>query len=79
MKMEMSITNRKVVDEVEITTPIRTFDTYKITAQEDIKMTMLNRSSSSTYYYAEGYGQVKSESYDKNGKLSGYMLLTKFE
>ncbi|NND09278.1 MAG: hypothetical protein HKN87_23140 [Saprospiraceae bacterium] len=79
IKMEMRITGRKVIDKVQITTPIKTFETYKITAQEHIKMTMLNRTSSSTYFYAEGYGQVKSETYDKNGKLSGYMLLTKFE
>lgn len=79
MRMEMRITDREVVDRVSVKTPIKTFDTYKMTAQEHIKMTMMNRTSASTYYYAEGYGQVKSETYDKKGNLSGSMLLTRFE
>ena len=28
-------------------------------------------------YYAAGTGMVKSQSFDKNGKLAGYTLLTK--
>lgn len=79
MKLEMRITDRKVISKEKVTTPLKTFDSYKITSINHIKMPMLNRSSQSVSYYAEGYGHVKSETMDKKGKLDSYMLLTKFE
>lgn len=79
MKLEMRVTDRKVVSKEKVTTPIKTFDTYKITSTQHVKMPMINRSTTSYAYYAEGYGHVKSESLDKKGKLDSYMLLTKFE
>lgn len=79
MKMDMEVTNRKVLEKVEVTTPVKTFQTYKVTADEYVKMPIMSRTGQSIYYYAEGYGQVKVENYDKKGKLDSYMLLTKFE
>ncbi len=79
MKIEMEISNRKVIDRAQVETPLQTFDTYKITSTEHIKMPLMNRTLESVYYYAEGYGQVKSETYDKKGRLDSYMLLTKFK
>lgn len=79
VKMDIEMTNRQVVEKIAVTTPFKTFDTYKITADEYIKMPIMNRNYHSVYYYAEGYGQVKLETFDKKGKLDSYMLLTKFE
>lgn len=79
MKLEMRITDRKVISKEKVETPVMTFDSYKITSTNHIKMPMMNRSSQSVSYYAEGYGHVKSETMDKKGKLDSYMLLTKFE
>ena len=79
MKMDMEITNRKVLEKVSVTTPVKTFEAFKISADEYIKMPILSRTGESMYYYAEGYGQVKVENFDKKGKLDSYMLLTKFE
>ncbi|MBK8505103.1 MAG: hypothetical protein IPL46_24595 [Saprospiraceae bacterium] len=79
MKMDMEITNRKVVEKVQVTTPVKTFDTYKVTSDEYFKMPIMSRTGQSVYYYSEGYGQVKVENFDKNGKLDSYMLLTKFD
>jgi hypothetical protein len=79
IKMDMEMTNRKVVEKVAVTTPLKTFDAYKITADEYVKMPVMSRNYQSVYYFAEGYGQVKVESYDKNGKLDSYMLLSRFE
>ncbi len=79
MKVEIEITDRKVVDKVKVETPLQTFDAFKINSSEKVKMPMFSRQSNSIYYYSPGYGQVKTESYDKKGKLDGYMLLTKFE
>jgi len=30
-------------------------------------------------YYSKEFGLIKSESYDKNGKLSSYTILSKIE
>jgi hypothetical protein len=79
MKMDLEITNRKVVEKVQVTTPVKTFDTYKVTSDEYMKMPIMSRTGQSVYYYAEGYGQVKVENFDKKGKLDSYMLLTKFD
>lgn len=79
IKMDMEMTNRKVVEKVAVTTPIKTFDAYKITADEYVKMPLMNRNFHTVYYFADGYGQVKGETFDKNGNLDSYMLLTKFE
>ena len=79
MKLEMRITDRKVLSKEKVTTPVMAFDTYKITSTQHVKMPMMNRSSTSLSYYSEGYGHVKSENMDKKGKLESYMLLTKFE
>lgn len=79
MKMDMEVTNRKVLEKVSVTTPVKTFDTFKVTSDEYVKMPVFSRTGQSVYYYAEGYGQVKVENFDKKGNLDSYMLLTKFQ
>jgi hypothetical protein len=79
MKMDMEVTNREVVGKDKVTTPAGSFDAFKVTSDEHIKMSIMNRSSSSIYYYAPGYGQVRYEYFDKKGNMDSYMLLTKFE
>jgi hypothetical protein len=78
MKMDMEVTNREVIGKEKITTPAGSFETYKVTTNEHMKMSVMNRNSSGVYYYAPGYGQVKYEYFDKKGNLDSYMLLTKF-
>jgi hypothetical protein len=79
MKMDMEVTNREVIGKEKVTTPAGAFDAFKVTSDEHIKMAIMNRSSSSVYYYAPGFGQVRYEYFDKKGNLDSYMLLTKFE
>lgn len=78
IKMEVSITDRKVVAKESITTPAGTFDCFKITSNSNSKMQMgINRSFeySNTEWIAAKVGMVRSETQDKNGKLSGYTEL----
>lgn len=75
MNMTMSIKNRKVEAIETITTPAGTFECYKITFDVETKM-MFNMKSKGTQWIAKDVGMVKSESYDKNGKLAGVTLLT---
>ncbi len=79
--MKITITNRKVVSNENVTTTAGTFNCFKITQDINIETTSMGVSVpvsiKSTEYYAAGAGSVKTESYDKDGKLMGYSLLTK--
>ena len=80
--LNMKITERKVVAKETITTPAGTFECYKITSniatttQMGIKM---NLNFSSIDWIALKVGSVKSESYNKSGKLMGYTILTSWK
>ena len=79
---DVEISNRKVVSKETITTPAGTFDCFKITfdVKSSTKVMGMNmgNTTGSAEYIAEEVGVVKTETYDKKGKLDGYMLLTKF-
>jgi hypothetical protein len=78
MTMTVDITNRKVESKEIITTAAGTFECFKISETSTIKMGFVNKTSSSVQYFAPKYGVVKSEYYDKNGKLDGYSIMTQF-
>jgi len=79
--MKITITNRKVVSIESVTTTAGTFNCYKITQDFNMETTTMGVSFpvniKNSEYYAAGIGSVKTESYDKDGKLMGYSLLTK--
>ena len=76
MKMQVSITDRKVVGQETITTPAGTFECYKLTSKMYIK-TIVGLNFSTIEWIAPKVGMVRSESYNKGGKLMGYNILTK--
>ena len=76
MTMTMNLVDRKVESKESITTPAGTFDCYVITYTTEMKMG-LNSKFKNKEWIAEGVGMVKSENYNKNGKLMGYSELTK--
>lgn len=78
MGMTINVTNRKVEAHETIETPAGKFDCIVFSQTVNTKMIM-NIEGSSKEWYAEGVGVVRSESYNKNGKLTGYSELTKFE
>jgi len=75
MKMETTITNRKVDSKETITTPAGTFDcfviTYDMVMKMGVKRTMMNKE-----WIAKDVGVVKSATYKSNGKMLSYSLLT---
>jgi hypothetical protein len=80
MKMTVNITNRKVEGKESITTPAGTFECYKITSKAIFKNQMgiaVTFEFSSIDWLAPKVGLVKTESYNKNGKLNGSTVLTK--
>jgi hypothetical protein len=78
MKMTVEVTDRKVKTKEKITTPAGTFDCLVLTQNISTKM-MVRMKNNSKEWYAENVGMVRSETYNKRGKLMGYSELTKIE
>lgn len=76
-------TNRKVEGKESITTPAGTWDCWKITYDGRFRATLGGPSGigipvnfKSTEWFAPGFGIVKTETYNKNGKSMGSTLIT---
>ncbi len=78
MNMVVTITNRQVVGSESVTVPAGTFDCYKITYNIETKL-MFKVNSTVTEYVNMGVGNVKTETYDKKGKLLGSTVLTELK
>ena len=76
--MNIDITDRKVESRETLTTPAGDYDCLVITQNISTKM-IVRVKASSKEWYAENIGLVRSESYNRKGKLIGYSVLTKFE
>lgn len=77
MKMNMNFYNRKVQGNESVTTPAGTFDCYVITYDSEAKMGF-KMTNSNKLWLSEGFGMVKSETYNKKGALVGKSVLTSF-
>lgn len=82
MELNMTMGNRQVEGQQSLTTPAGTFDTYKVTSDMNFENRMMGipiRGSMRTVSYraANQLFDIKSETYNKNGKLMGYTLLSK--
>ncbi len=78
MNMTVKITDRKVIGKETITTPAGSFNCFILTNTTETKMGV-SQQTTSKQWITEKMGAVKSVSYDKNGKVTGSSLLTKFE
>jgi len=74
MKMTINITNRIAVGPETVTVPAGTFDCYKITYDVETKFG-IKVSAKATEWLNKGAGTVKTETYDKKGKLMGSTVL----
>ncbi len=61
--------NRKVEAKEKVVTPAGTFDCFKVTFDTDGKVGFVKTHAKGAAWYAKGIGTVKSESYNKKGKL----------
>ncbi|MBK8566604.1 MAG: hypothetical protein IPN76_25560 [Saprospiraceae bacterium] len=78
MGIKLNVTNRKVEGMETITTPAGTFECVRMTQDTDMQA-IFKMNVKTTTWYAKGVGMVKTENYDKNGKLEGTTVLTKFQ
>lgn len=75
MNTSINIFNRKVEAIENITTPAGTFEAYKISYDIEMKVP-IKITSKAIQWYAKNAGAVRTESYNKAGKLMGYSELT---
>ncbi len=78
MNMTTKVYNRKVEAREKITTEAGTFDCYKIT-YDVFTDGMIDFNSKGKEWIAQDVGAVRTETYNKNGKLTGYTELIKLE
>ncbi len=74
--MTFDVTNRKVIGTEKITTKAGTFECQKVTFDFNSKMGIIKVRGSGAEWYLEDKVIVRSESYNKKGKLLGYSELT---
>jgi hypothetical protein len=69
MRVAADITNRKVEGMEEVSVAAGNFNCYKFTSDVNSVALGIKIKSKLSEWYAKGIGTVKSETYDKNGKL----------
>lgn len=78
LRMEVSMTDRAVVDRETITTSAGTFDCFVIGYTNIINMGM-NRTTTAKQWISKGVGMVKQEDYNRRGRVTSSSLLTDFQ
>jgi len=78
LNLVMHITNRQVIGVESVTVPAGTFECFKITYDVEAKM-LFKMNYTVTEYLNIGAGNVKTETYDKKGKLQGSVVLTELK
>lgn len=76
MNMQVVISNRQVLAKENVTTDAGTFDCFKISYDMETITKIIKVKASAIEWIADGVGVVKTESYNKKGKLASYTLLT---
>lgn len=70
-------TNRKVIGQESVTTPLGTFNCLVITGETNLKMGFVKSAVSEKLYLHPEKGFIKSETFDKKGKPDGYSVRTR--
>ncbi len=79
MSVSVDILDRQVVTNESVTVPAGTFDATKISYTLQSKVGFAKTQLSVIEWVSSSSGVVRSETYDKKGKLQDYMVLSKFQ
>ena len=79
LEVNVKIYDRVVEKEESITTDAGTFNCLKLNYKTTVTMGFLKQNSSTTEWLSKSTGMIRSEFYDKKGKLSSYSELAKFK
>ena len=74
-RMVVQVTDRLIAARETLETIAGSFDCVKISQTVTTKM-VIKIQATSNEWYAPGIGVVRSESFDKKGRLTGYSVLT---
>lgn len=69
MKMMAELTNRKVESVEDVTVSAGTFNAYRFSCDVSSSAMGIKSKSKNVDWYAKGIGTIKTENFDKNGKL----------
>jgi hypothetical protein len=75
MTITVDLTNRQIVGKETVNTPAGSFECTRYSYNALSKIGFVKVQFSAVEWYNKEYGTIKSESYDKKGKLSAYTLL----
>lgn len=78
MTMSFLETNRMVETKESVTTPAGNFECFVVSYDLDVK-TILSKKMKVKEWFAKGFGLIKSEVYDKKGKLESRSEMVKFQ
>lgn len=78
IKSTQTINSHKVVAQESLTTPAGTFDCYVVEQHYTAKVAFIKVSGIQKIWYSRGVGSVRTEVYDKKGKLASIQTLTEF-
>ncbi len=73
--LSVSVSDRKIAAREKIETPAGIFECIKYTYDALSQIGFVKVSMSGVEWYSQEYGTIRSESYNKNGKLTGYTVL----
>lgn len=73
----VEVTNRKVEGMEAVTTPMGSFECFRVSSQSLTKAGFLKMEGSEVLFLHPQQGFIRSESYDKKGRLSSYQVRTK--
>jgi hypothetical protein len=79
MTIRTDITNIKIEAIESITVPAGTYTAYKISSDLTSKTGFMTMNMKSISWMVTGVGAVRTETYDKKGKLMGYSVISKIE
>jgi hypothetical protein len=78
MNMSVHIHDRKVHDKETVEVPAGKFETYKVSSSSTVK-SVIEMTTKSVEWYSQEVGMIRSEMYDKSGKLESYTVLVSID
>jgi len=79
MKVSADVTNRKVEAIEDVTVKAGAFKAYKFTSDVNSSAMGIKVKANNMDWYVKGIGTVKTETYDKNGKLQSHTELVELK
>lgn len=74
MNLKLDVYNRKVVEKVNVTISLGTYECFKLTQTSKMKIGFGTMETTTEEYWSPGNGLIKSVTYDKKGEIENYSI-----